>query len=305
MEHNKFMKVMRLGTPNTEGLLQSGEIMYFEKLDGSNGSFRREDDNELIASSHNRVCDETSTGDNRGFCKWVRANVDLKKVPIDLEFYGEWLVSHTVQYNDDSYGKFYLYDIRNLRTGEYLPEDCIEGWAMGLGLTYLPPLYKGEFKGNEHLISVAEGISTLGENQMEGIVIKNYSFINKFGMQQHGKYVNPNFSENSKQKPMKLRDEEFGDELAICERFITKARVRKMIEKGVEQGFEDTGDMTLMKFVPKLILDDMMLEESYAICTEYNKVNFKQLRKFIPKHTAKVLNEIILEKALQSEVKVV
>jgi hypothetical protein len=293
------MKVVRLGTPNTEGLLQSGEVMYFEKLDGSNGSFRKEIEGEVVASSHNRVLDESSTGDNRGFCKWAKKNVNYEILPFGLEFYGEWLVSHTVQYNEDAYGKFYLYDIRNLATGEYLPEECIESWAMALGLTYLPPLYKGEFKGNEHLISVAEGTSTLGENQMEGIVIKNYSFINKFGMQQHGKYVNPNFSENSKQKPMKLRDEMFGDEMDICERFITVARVRKMIEKGVEQGFEDTGDMTLMKFVPKLILDDVMLEESYTICTEYNKVNFKQLKKFIPKHTAKVLEKYILEKALQ------
>lgn len=295
MEHNKFMKVKRLGTPEVAGLLEGGELRYYEKIDGSNGSFRKEN-GILIASSHNRVLDTSSEGDNRGFCKWVLTNINPNLIPEGIELYGEWLVGHTVQYDNDSYNKFYLYDILDLATGTYLPEETIKNYATLLGLPYLEPLYTGKFQGLEHLKSIAEQKSQLGENQMEGIVIKDYSFKNRYGRQIHAKYVNEHFCEVQKIKPMKEINN-FEVEREIVERFATKARFNKMLDKVRElyEGEIIAMDMTLMKYLPKLMIEDILMEESYTLCTEYDIINFKQLKRMIPKHTARLLTNYLNE----------
>jgi hypothetical protein len=293
MEHNKYPKVHRLGKPNTEGLLESGTLMYFEKIDGSNGSFRIEN-GEFVVSSHNRILDNTPQGDNCGFYKWANDNINKDLLAEGFEFYGEWLDSnHTVKYEKDNYNKFYLYDIVDLESDTLLNPEIINYWAKVLGLTYLPPLYVGEYKGLEHLKSIAEQKSALGENQMEGIVIKNYDFTNRFGKQCHGKYVNEVFAEDTKQKKMKIDTEDYTSEHDIVSRFVNEPRLKKMIEKTKELYGITEIDMTLMKYIPKLILEDVFAEESYAICTEYDKVNFKQLKKIVPKRVAYLLTEYI------------
>lgn len=61
-----------------------------EKIDGSNGCIIITEDGDIFAQSRSRILDETSAGDNFGFCKWVRGNKDeLLKLGCGYH-YGEW-----------------------------------------------------------------------------------------------------------------------------------------------------------------------------------------------------------------------
>lgn len=61
-----------------------------EKLDGTNGCIVITEDGDIFAQSRSRILDETSAGDNYGFCKWVRGNkTDLLALGVGYH-YGEW-----------------------------------------------------------------------------------------------------------------------------------------------------------------------------------------------------------------------
>lgn len=61
-----------------------------EKIDGTNGCVIVTDWGDIYAQSRSRILDETSTGDNYGFCKWVKGNKDdLLRLGVGYH-YGEW-----------------------------------------------------------------------------------------------------------------------------------------------------------------------------------------------------------------------
>lgn len=61
-----------------------------EKIDGTNGCIIVTDYGDIFAQSRSRILDESSVGDNFGFCKWVHGNKDeLLKLGTGYH-YGEW-----------------------------------------------------------------------------------------------------------------------------------------------------------------------------------------------------------------------
>lgn len=61
-----------------------------EKIDGTNGCVIITEDGDIFAQSKARILDESSAGDNFGFCKWVNGNKDeLLKLGVGYH-YGEW-----------------------------------------------------------------------------------------------------------------------------------------------------------------------------------------------------------------------
>jgi RNA ligase len=61
-----------------------------EKIDGTNGCIIVTDHGDVFAQSRSRILDESSSGDNYGFCKWVYGNKDdLLRLGVGYH-YGEW-----------------------------------------------------------------------------------------------------------------------------------------------------------------------------------------------------------------------
>lgn len=61
-----------------------------EKIDGTNGCIIITDMGDIFAQSRSRILDESSQGDNYGFCKWVNGNkAELLKLGVGYH-YGEW-----------------------------------------------------------------------------------------------------------------------------------------------------------------------------------------------------------------------
>jgi ATP-dependent RNA circularization protein (DNA/RNA ligase family) len=113
----KYPKVYRLGKDEVEGIMDEPEIYIFEKLDGANASIWTEDGIiELGSRNHN-------VPDFRGLREYVERHSGILKLLEDFPKYrlfGEWLVKHRIKYNDGAYLKFYIFDILNEDTGEFL-----------------------------------------------------------------------------------------------------------------------------------------------------------------------------------------
>jgi hypothetical protein len=61
-----------------------------EKIDGTNGCIVVTEHGDIFAQSRSRILDESSDGDNYGFCKWVNGNKDeLLTLGVGHHF-GEW-----------------------------------------------------------------------------------------------------------------------------------------------------------------------------------------------------------------------
>ncbi len=69
---------------------QNESYVITEKIDGTNGCIIITEDGDIFAQSRSKILDETKSGDNFGFCKWVIGNKDeLLSLGVGYHF-GEW-----------------------------------------------------------------------------------------------------------------------------------------------------------------------------------------------------------------------
>ncbi len=214
MEQKKYMDVVRLGHKSTIGVLNKGDqIIIQEKIDGANASFRYDEETDTVrAFSRNTELNEENT--LGGFYQWTQ-QLPKDELMIGAIYFGERLNPHKVKYPE--YEKqFFLFDIYNTYTGEYVDFSMVEDEAKRLGLNLVPVFYNGEYKGYEHLESFV-GKTMLGGKlgdveTGEGIVVKNIKYKDRFGHQLFVKLVTDAFREVQKQKapkdPNQLKSQE-------------------------------------------------------------------------------------------------
>ena len=108
--------------------------------------------------------------------------------------YGEWLIKNQISwYKADAWHKFYIFDVYDDDLRRYLRPEEYQQELIDLGATVIPQLAIIEnptmeqleelIKTNKYLIN--DDIDKIGE----GIVLKNYDFINRFGHHCYGKLV--------------------------------------------------------------------------------------------------------------------
>ena len=96
---------------NTDAFIQGDIISITEKIDGANSSiyYDKKLDRLRCFSSKNEL---DFSNQLRGFLTYVES---LDKEPFikypNYIFFGEWLVSHTVIYDDSNYNKWYLFSV--------------------------------------------------------------------------------------------------------------------------------------------------------------------------------------------------
>ncbi|MBM7598261.1 hypothetical protein JOC34_000618 [Virgibacillus halotolerans] len=282
----KYSKIVRHGKSSTHLTIEGNpEIVVMEKFDGANASFKLEDGT-VKSFSRNKELDEN---DNlRGFREWVQDNVETNRILSEYIYYGEWLVRHKLDYGDNE-RQFYLFDIYDERSEEYLPIHVIKAESKRLGLNLAPVFYEGEFQSLDHINSFV-GESKLGDIG-EGVVVKNYNYKDKFGDQVFTKIVSDQFAEKAQTKKQKLpqNTNELDD---FVDTYLTKPRVEKMLHKLVDEGIldeeydiSDTG--VILKNSGSRIIDDILEEESDSL--------IKIVKKKIGKKYPSVVKEVILE----------
>lgn len=295
-EMKKYMSITRLGHKSTEGVLNEGDyIVAFEKLDGANASFKREDDGTVGCYSRNTKLD--AVNNLRGFYQWVMANIDADDLMPHRTYFGEWLVAHKVDYGVYK-NQFYLFDIYHGKFEEYMDFPVLVIEAFELKLQIAPVLYAGLYQGYDHLQGLV-GRSAYADGSGEGIVVKNYSYRTPFGdkSQLFVKMVSDAFREVQPQRAP--RDPAaMPPEAVFLSAYVTKARVEKLVLKMVDNGWidekfgiEDMG--TILKNLD--VLTDVVSEEGYLYC-EDSPFDEKVARKYLGRIVPPLLKEIIKER---------
>lgn len=262
----KYMHLERLSHPATHGILD-GTCYVFEKLDGTNGSIWLED-GQIKAGSRNREL--SADADNFKFYEYVQTNPKLinflSKFNEGTIAYGEWMVPHTIKdYPDELWDTFQIFDVKE--DGEYLPYSKWWWKAELTNVDFLRPLHSTTELTQETILKLASSYK-------EGIVIKNYEFINKFSQYVSAKVINPDFGTNTT-KAQQVNNIDSG-----LSRIVNKYLSRHLILKTRDKL---QGDCVDRKKLINMIWYDFIQEELYEIIEKekYPTLNFKLLKSLV------------------------
>lgn len=288
MSYRSYNHVERHGNLLVHGL-DAGRVHVFPKLDGTNAVVWLDDAGQAQCGSRNRQL--VDGHDNHGFRAYVMGD-DQRAVALraalkpGLVYYGEWLVPHTIKgYRDDSWRRFWIFDVYDRATHRYLPWDDYRDLLAGVDV--LAPIAVLTAPTSAQLIELAKTDRTLlREGEMgEGIVLKNYAWADKFGHQPWAKIVNGEAMGKGKLKVGRTAgDVGASIEAAIAAKFVTAPFVAKTRAKCVaalaeQHGFDLAApDTTLLvethyrgRLIPMLlgiVYSDLVREEMWAIVKE-------------------------------------
>lgn len=294
MQFKEYKKIKRLGTEETDGILV-GTCYIQEKIDGANASIWLGDDGEIHYGSRSRDLFEHKDNFN-GFGDWILANKEalteyFKQIP-NARLNGEWLVRHTIRYNELSYKKFYLFDIEENNNKIHI--DTVYLVAKGLNILTANLLAVVENPTLDQIKDLA-GKSVLGVKG-EGVVIKNPQFINKFGDEQYAKYVTQEFKEdNAITFGGNNKQSETYCEMYYVNKYMSLARVQKICHK-----LESSVGRLSEKHIPQIMntaYHDLIQEEAWAIASEMSKsgnmFDFKAFQQFCTRKAKSIFLEIL------------
>jgi len=303
-EFKKYQHIERYGTSEVEGI-ENGMCYIFPKLDGTNGSIWI-DDGTMQFGSRKRQLHYGS--DNAGF--WSTLNNDeslrqfFNKWP-KARLFGEWLVPHSLKtYRDDAWRKFYVFDVtvdlpEEKPSGEKFEYISYESYVRMLEefeIDYIPCLAKIENPTEEMLLQQLPNTHFLikdGQGQGEGIVIKNYDFVNRYGRITWAKIVTNEFKEKHQRKEgPQVKSCKKGVEENIVEEYITSSLIEKVFSIIVieREGWNS-------KYIPQLLSTvyyDLIKEDSWNFIKKYKnpRIDFKRLYNLIVQKVKKTKPEL-------------
>lgn len=289
MNFRRYQHIERINTPSTEGLLD-GKCYIFYKLDGTNGSVWLRD-NKVICGSRNREL--TLENDNAGFYNDMLKNYNvrlyLEKYP-DRRLFGEWLVPHSFKdYRESAWGKFYVFDVAIDKGDdelEYLSYENYYDELFNFEIDYIHPLaiiknptveslYKCLEKSGEFLVKDGTDIG-------EGIVIKNYGYVNPYGKQIWGKIISTEFREQHKKT---MGSPEITVANIIEEKVVNEYCTEAFIEKEFSKIVLNHGAWE-SKYIGELlgrVYHELLREEMVNIVVKYKNptINYRMLNNLI------------------------
>lgn len=291
-EIKKYTDIVRLGHKSTVDVLHAGDhITITEKIDGANSSFILNENGDIDCFSRNTNLDAENT--LRGFYGWAQS-INADNLNPNFRYYGEWLVSHKIQYKPEYYNKFYLFNVYDEEAGLYLSDKIMRAEASRLNLNTVPLIYEGEYISFDHLMSFV-GKSDMAISYGEGIVVKNVDYRDRYGHQLFVKLVHEDFCEIQKQKKPKNPNVPETPEQAFVSECLTEARVDKMLHKLVDEnlipeqyGIEDM--RIILSAINTRLYDDIIKEESDSLPEGYDE---KLIKAAVGKKVSQIVKGIL------------
>lgn len=332
----KFDGVERYGKEEVENIT-NGTCYIFEKIDGANCSLYYDQNDGLTICSRNQIVwTEKGTIKNnfRSIVDYVLSNAniyDMIKEYNDCIFYGEWLVKHSISYPESVSNKIWFFDVYNTREESYFPYELIEAMFTTYSVLYVKPLAILESPTEEVLKSFLNVNTFLASPNQEGIVIKNYDYINRFGRQNYAKIVNSQFKEVNRtvfamqsdcckmgayqqedkwicskcEKETTVTKVRYFDssEEKIAEEYVQVARVKKILNKILNISSEASHDQFggLEKHTSRILETtwyDVLTEDMHDIVKKYKYpiIDFKKFKKCVIDKTKTIFFELIRTK---------
>lgn len=299
MKH--YMDITRIKEKYATAFSIGEQIVVETKIDGSNASFTYDPENGVKAFS--RKTELTATNNLRGFYEYVMSlNSELiKDITQNGRYiiFGEWLQSHAVKYPEDMYGKFYMFDVYDTQTQQYLPFKEAYGFYGQLFLAstisstpennlaaktnFVPVIYEGPFEGWEKTKEYLNVNTTNASPCEEGIVIKSQErFVEDSRSPIYLKIVNEKFSEVHSSTPKSVDPAALAKKEAernLVMTIVNYERVNKQLlklidEKIIPSDWDETTMSLIMKNLPRAIIEDCYKEEPEIIsqCESFGKI---------------------------------
>ena len=281
-------------------------VIIQTKIDGSNASIAYDSKtNSLVAFSRRQALNKMNT--LNGFWNYVQS-LDVKAFAEVLGdryvIFGEWLVPHSVKYPEDMYKKFYMFDVWDRETEQYLTQEdslAIFDRLKNYIPNYVHTLYNGPFISWEHTLAFLKE-NIYGEAPcMEGIVIKRQDKLwsKSSRLPYYVKVVNEKFSEVHSSKPKTIDPEKLAareaEQAAVAE-VVTKRRITKGLEKLIEDNiipfdWDEHNMREISKTLPSFIYQDCQKEEPEIV------INCENFGKICSQLTMKYVRNILQEKS--------
>ena len=301
----RYVDIQRLKDKYAMAFKEGEHIVCQEKLDGSNGQILFDaETGTLKAFSRRNELNQNNT--LQGFYDFVQA-LDASIVSAALTsryiLFGEWVVKHTIRYPEDKMKQFYVFDVYDTETEQYIPWDFTKQIAEFIGLKTVPLFYDGPFISWEHIYSFVGKTEMGGEPTGEGVVIKSQDRLDNKSSRTpaYVKIVAKEFSEVHQSKPQKEIDPEKlakkqADEV-LAATIVTQRRVEKTLEKLIDDTLLkpdwDEHDLGyLAKTAPKLVYEDCRKKEEPEIVNA-----IENFGKICAKLTMAYIRNILLNKS--------
>jgi len=293
----KYQHIEKFGNHEVEGI-ENGMCYIFYKIDGTNSSLWVEN-GELQAGSRNRHL--SLDQDNAGFYKWALEQdniISFLKENQNIRLFGEWLVPHSLKnYKDNAWRDFYVFDCVDC-SDSYIPYDEYSEWLDVWNIKTIPPICKINNPTEESLYKLLDKTGDYlikeGSGRGEGIVIKNYDFVNKYGRTVWAKIVCNEFKEKN-QKSFGIP--EIRTKSLIEEKIIFDLLSESFIEKEYQKIILESEWSS--KYVPRLlnvVFYEFVKDEIWNIIKKYKnpKIDFGILRNQVILRIKQVKKELFL-----------
>ena len=283
----KYLDIERCKQKYDETFNVGEDIVVQEKIDGSNASIRYDEESGTLKAFSRRL---ELNADNtlNGFWDYVQTlNLDTFKEILGSRYivFGEWMgAKHAIKYPENVYGKFWMFDVWDTQTEQYLPYEETRSFYDKLiacgneenKFNFVPVFYIGKFESWEKTSELVGRTEVGAEPTGEGIVIKRQNCLDSKSSRLpfYVKIVSEQFSEVHKSKKQKAIDPEAiakkEANLALAATIVTPQRVQKMIYKFIEDGLlpQDWDEHNLRdvsKILPNAIYQDCVKEENETV----------------------------------------
>jgi len=299
MEYKKYQHIEKWGSSEVDGI-EFGECYIFSKIDGTNGQVFLDDNKNICCGSRNRQL--SLDNDNQGFMRYILSQENIKDYLNDHHnhrLFGEWLKPHSLKtYRDTAWNKFYIFDIMQEidECENYINYDEYQSILEKYRLDYIPCFSKIKNPKVENfykLLDINTFLIKEGLGFGEGIVIKNYDYVNKYGRKVWAKIVTQEF----KDKHVKIMGPSvIKSKTEIEDRIIEDFCTDHLIDKIYWKIRNENNDWS-SKYIPRLlntVYHDLVIEEIWNICKKYKnpKIDFKLLQKLINQKIKEVKKEL-------------
>lgn len=268
MKFEEYQHIEPFGHQEVAGI-DVGLCYIFPKIDGSNASVwthpsgNTADDDYTPFGIGSRKRQISMKSDNQGCAEYISLHSGIAKL---LSFgyfrlFGEWLVPHTLKtYRDDAWRKFYVFDVMN-HEGQYFPYEEYKPMLDHFGIDYITPLevIKNPTHGDFMRLMDQNTFLMKDGHVGEGIVIKNYNFVNKYGRVTWAKMIRNDFEDQHKKANRTQIIEQSNIEYEIVQKFLTESMVDKVVANIMNQNQEVdmlTGELKpnwRSQYIPRLL----------------------------------------------------